>query len=118
MDGVLVCLAELVWKATGPPEKDERRWFYVDDGENGIYSNRDCTTLRDVAKDLANMDISSEKIFYEPPKVAEILFIDGYFGRPGVPDVGYFYRALNEKQRKTLEKHLARMKDKKIPRER
>jgi len=81
---VLVCLADLAWTANGPPENDERHWFYVEKGKNVSYSNRECTTLREIAKELVDC-----KIIYEPPVEAEILFVDGYFGRPATPSIAF-----------------------------
>lgn len=101
---VVVCLAELVWTSSGAPNRNERHWFYVADSKTGCYSNRKCTTIKELADSLAGHNIS-----YEPHKPAEILFGDGYFGRPAIPSAGYIYRPLSRRQRETLERHLARL---------
>ncbi len=81
---VLVCQAIKVWK---PNEFPNERWFLVDDtGQEGVseYLNPDVFSLKSIAEMLIRRGNSFELILSPEIKV-ELIWLDGYFGRPAIP---------------------------------
>ncbi len=80
---VLVCQAIKVWK---PNEFPNERWFLIDDtGQSGSeYLNPDVFSLKSIAETLIRRGNSFELILSPKVKV-ELIWLDGYFGRPAIP---------------------------------
>jgi len=114
---VLVCIAELTWSQGGHPERGERYWYYVDDGKSSCFTNKGCTSIKELAEQLHEGILLSEplspkdRLVYEPRTNSEMLYVDGFFGRSAIPSEGYYYESLSRRQIKQLEKHLARLRE-------
>jgi hypothetical protein len=109
---ILVCMAECTWTPHGLPDKGDRKFYYVDYGNKGSYTNVSWATLTELAHQIVSCgELSSQDtITYEPPKKAEMYFGDGYFGRPAIPAEGYLFKPLRKKQMETLSRQIAKFR--------
>lgn len=109
---VLVCNAKLVWTPSSSP--NEHYILVTDTGRDGSYlTNRECASFEEIAEEILSLG-ADFKIVYEPGVPMEMLYVDGYFGRPLIPVEGYQLSKLNRRQVKELETHLSRLKQQQI----
>lgn len=100
---VLICNAKLVWNPGRFPDEDYI--LVTDTGANGSHlTNLESVSFEELARDLPNLGPDVEMI-YKPEVEVEMVWVDGYFGRPPVPAEVFQLSELNQEQIKELEAH-------------
>ena len=104
---VLVCKSKCVVSGLQAVYKNNK-FFYADDGKKGFLTRCDIPKLACELHEGLSLSgpVKLDEINYVPPQTAMITYLDGYFGRPLIPNNIYVLSSLSRKERKELHNYM------------